>query len=152
MRLVNLQQHVMSAAFTHGSSHGWVYVETTMTPTFQHLLLLILWVIRSHRGLIKFPIDLLDHVSAIMLPKLIEDHFEVECWVQVLQDPYKGNIGLVNSVQTWGVSLLLIPRWYDRCAAVRENPLFPQFCQYKEYNAGPFYKHILLELMVLLAI
>ena len=41
--------------------------------------------------------------------------------------------------------------WYDRCVAVHENPLFPQFCQYKEYNAGPFYKHILLELMVLLA-
>ena len=35
--------------------------------------------------------------------------------------------------------------------AVHENLLFPQFCQYKEYNAGPFYKHILLELMVLLA-
>ena len=64
-------------------------------------LLLILEVIRFCCVLIKFPIDLPDCVGAIMLPKLIKDHFEIGHWVQVLQGPYKGNIGLVNSIQTW---------------------------------------------------
>ena len=48
-----------------------------MTPTFQHLLSLILRVISSNHGLIKFFIDVLDHVGIITLPKLIEEHFEV---------------------------------------------------------------------------
>jgi hypothetical protein len=100
----------MRAAFTHGSAHGWVYVETRMTPTFQHLLSLILGVISSKRGLIKFPIDAPDRVGVITLPKLVEDRFEVGHWARVLRGPYKDDIGLVDSIQTWGVSLLLIPR------------------------------------------
>ena len=75
-------------------------------------------VIRSCCGLIKFPIDTPDCIGAIMLPKLIEDHFEVRCWARILQGPYKGDIGLVDSIQTWGVSLLLVPcmppAWVDR--------------------------------------
>ena len=109
MQSVNLQQHEMSVAFMHGSSCRWVYVETTMTPAFQHLLLQISGVIRSRRGLIKFSIDAPDHIGAITLPKLIEDHFEVGRWACVLQGPYKGDIGLVDSIQTWGISLLPVP-------------------------------------------
>ena len=89
-----------------------------MTPTFQHLLLLIPGVIRSCHGLIKFPIDLPDRVGAITLSKLVEDHFEIGCWTWVLQGPYKGDISLVDSIQTWGISLLLIPRLppaWDNC-------------------------------------
>ena len=118
MQSVDLQQHEMSVAFMRGSSHGWIYMETTMMPAFQHLLLQILGVIGSRRGLIKFPIDTLDHIGTIMLPKLIEDYFEVGHWVCVLQGPYKSDISLVDSVQTWGISLLLVPRmlpaWVDR--------------------------------------
>ena len=88
-----------------------------MTPAFQHLLLQIPGVIRSRHGLIKFPIDAPDCIGTITLPKLIEDHFEVGHWARILQGPYKGDIGLVDSVQTWGVSLLLVPRmppaWID---------------------------------------
>jgi transcription antitermination factor NusG len=110
MQSVDLQRHAMRAAFTRGSARGWVYVETTMTPTFQHHLSLIPGVIRSNRGPIKFPIDAPDRIGVITLPKLVEDRFEVGHWARVLRGPYKDDIGIVDSVQTWGVSLLLIPR------------------------------------------
>ena len=55
-----------------------------MMLTFQDLLLLIPGFIRSYCGVIKFPIGALNCVGTIMLPKLIEDHFEVGHWAQVL--------------------------------------------------------------------
>jgi len=77
MQSVDLQRHEMHAAFMHGSTCGLVYVETTMMPTFQHLLSLIPGVISPNHGLIKFFIDVLDCVGVITLPKLVEEHFEV---------------------------------------------------------------------------
>ena len=65
MRSVDLQRHEMHVAFMCGSTCGWVYVETTMTPTFQCLLSLIPGVISPNHGLIKFFIDILDHVGVI---------------------------------------------------------------------------------------
>ena len=78
---------------------------------------------------------LFNDVILYWCPQCLTDHGP--CWSLLVP---AGCCWLCSSVQ-----------WYDCCAAVHENPLFPQFCQYKEYNAGPFYKHILLELMVLLA-
>ena len=100
----------MHAAFTCGSTCDWVYMGTTMMLTFQCLLSLILGVISPNHGLIKFFIDVPDHVGVIILPKLIKEHFEVGHWARILQGPYKDNISLVASVQTWSVILLLIPR------------------------------------------
>jgi len=89
-----------------------------MTPTFQRLLSLILGVISPNHGPIQFFIDIPDRVGVITLPKLVEAHFEVGHWACVLQGLYKDDIGLVASVETWGVSLLLVPRllpaWDDR--------------------------------------
>jgi len=110
MRTVDLQQHEMHVAFTCTSTRGWVYVETTMMPTFQRLLSLIPGVISPNHGPIKFFIDVSDHVGVITLPKLVEARFEIEHWVHVLRGLYKDDIGLVASVETWGVSLLLVPR------------------------------------------
>jgi len=84
MRSVDLQRHEMHVAFMCGSTLGWVYMETTMIPTFQHLLSLILGVISPNHGLIKFFIDVLDHIGIITLPKLIKEHFEVGHWVRIL--------------------------------------------------------------------
>jgi len=118
MRTVNLQRHEMHVAFTRTSTCGWVYVETTMTLTFQRLLSLIPGVISPNYGLIKFFIDVPDRVGIITLSKLVEAHFEVGHWVHVLRGLYKDDIGLVASIETWGVSLLLVPRlppaWDDR--------------------------------------
>ena len=118
MRTVNLQRHEMHAAFTRASTRGWVYVETTMTPTFQRLLSLIPGVISPNHGPIKFFIDVLDRVGVITLPKLVKAHFEVGHWARVLRGLYKDDIGLVASIETWGVSLLLVPHlppaWDDR--------------------------------------
>jgi len=108
----------MRAAFTHASTCGWVYVETTMTPTFQHLLSLMPGVISLNHGPIKFFIDVPDRIGTITLPKLIEAHFEVGHWARVLRGLYKDDISLVASIETWGVSLLLVlrlpPTWDDR--------------------------------------
>jgi len=118
MRTVDLQQHKMCAAFMRASTRGWVYVETTMTLTFQRLILLIPEVINPNHGPIKFFIDIPDRVGVIPLPKLVEARFEVGHWAHVLRGLYKDDISLVASVETWGVSLLLVPRllpaWDDR--------------------------------------
>ena len=124
MRTVDLQRHEMHAAFMHASTCGWVYVETTIMPTFQCLLSLILGVISPNHGPIKFFIDILDCVGVITLPKLVEVHFEVEHWAHILQGLYKDDIGLVASVETWGVSLLLVPRLlraWDDCDLTTTN-------------------------------
>jgi len=81
-----------------------------MTPTFQHLLSLILGVISPNHGPIKFFIDVPDRVGVITLPKLVKACFEVGHWARILRGLYKDNIGLVTSIETWGVSLLLVPR------------------------------------------
>jgi len=81
-----------------------------MMPTFQHLLSLILGVISPNHRPIKFFIDIPDRVGIITLPKLVKVHFEVGHWVRVLRGLYKDDIGLVASIETWGVSLLLVPR------------------------------------------
>jgi len=99
----------MRVAFTCASTHGWVYVETTMMLTFQRLLSLIPGVISPNHGLIKFFIDVLDRIGIITLPKLVEARFEVGHWAHVLRGLYKDDIGLVASIETWGVSLLLVP-------------------------------------------
>jgi len=80
-----------------------------MTPTFQHLLSLIPGVISPNYGPIKFFIDILDRIGVITLPKLIEAHLEVGHWARILRGLYKDDIGLVASIETWGVSLLLVP-------------------------------------------
>jgi len=99
----------MHVAFARASTHSWVYMETTMTPTFQRLLSLILGVISPNHGPIKFFIDVPDHVGIITLPKLVETRFEVGHWARILRGLYKDDIGLVASIETWGVSLLLVP-------------------------------------------
>jgi len=124
MRTVDLQRHEMRVAFTRASTRGWVYVETTITPTFQRLLSLIPGVISPNYGPIKFFIDIPDRVGIITLPKLVEAHFEVGHWARVLQGLYKDDIGLVASVETWGVSLLLVPRLlpaWDDCDLTTTN-------------------------------
>jgi len=84
MRTVDLQRHEMRAAFTCASTRDWVYMETTMTPTFQRLLSLIPGVISPNHGPIKFFIDVPDRVGVITLPKLVETRFEVGHWARVL--------------------------------------------------------------------
>jgi len=89
-----------------------------MTPTFQHLLSLIPGVISPNHGPIKFFIDVPDRVGVITLPKLVKARFEVGHWARILRGLYKDDIGLVTSIETWGVSLLLVPHlppaWDDR--------------------------------------
>jgi len=124
MQTVDLQRHEMRVAFTCAFTHGWVYMKTTMTPTFQHLLSLILGVISPNYGLIKFFIDVPDRIGVITLPKLIEVHFEVGHWARVLRGLCKDDIGLVTSIETWGVSLLLVPRLlpaWDDCDLTTTN-------------------------------
>jgi len=84
-------------------------METTMMPTFQHLLSLIPGVISPNHGPIKFFIDVPDRIGVITLPKLIEMCFEVGHWARILRGLYKDDISLVASIETWGVSLLLVP-------------------------------------------
>ena len=114
----------MRVAFMRTSTHGWVYVETTMTPTFQHLLSLIPEVISPNHGPIKFFIDVPDCVGIITLPKLVEARFEVGHWACILRGLYKDDISLVASIETWGVSLFLVsrlpPAW-DNCDLTTTN-------------------------------
>jgi len=126
-------------AFTCGCTHSWVYVETTITLTFQHLLSLIPGVISPNHGLIKFFIEVLDRLGVITLSKLVKEHFEVGHWMCILRGPYKNDIGLVASIQTWGVILLLIPHlppaWDNRDLTTTRKQ---KRCQQTPHPACPF--------------
>jgi len=101
--------HEVRSAFTRGSIRGWVYVEATMNEHLRRLLNHAPGVILKQSGIICQQIDFQDWVGMLTM----RDHMKVQDigkWVHVQKGVYKGDVGFVNSLEDWGVRLLLVPR------------------------------------------
>jgi hypothetical protein len=91
------------------SIRGWVYLEATMNQLLHSLLKRTPGIILHQSGLIVQAIQFKDWVP------LLETHdsqnkMDVGKWVEVRKGMYKGDVGFVDSVESWGVYVLLVPR------------------------------------------
>jgi transcription antitermination factor NusG len=101
--------HELQSTFMRDSIRGWVYLETTMNQNLRHLLKRTPGVIVRRPGLISQRIEFKDWLSLLKMhdSKVMP---QIGKWVEVQKGIYKGDVGYVDSVETWGVQLLLIPR------------------------------------------
>jgi len=101
-------RHELHSAFTQGSIHGWVYLETTMNEHINCLLKLTPGIVSCRTGIIWEQIDFQDWTKMLTMND-IETDMDVWRWVQVRKGTYKGDIGYVIVSESWGVHLLLVP-------------------------------------------
>jgi hypothetical protein len=92
------------------SIRGWVYLEATLNDPLQFLLKRTPGVILRQSHIVNERITLNDYIPLLKPTNLHWQMPEVGKWVQVRRGIYKGDVGYVDSVDTWGVQLLLIPR------------------------------------------
>jgi len=102
-------RHELCSAFTRGSIHGWVYLETTMNEHINRLLKLTPGIVSHRTGIIREQIDFQDWTKMLTMNDIKTD-VDVGRWVRVRKGTYKGDIGYVIASESWGVHLLLVPR------------------------------------------
>ena len=101
--------HRLRSAFTRGSLRGWVYLEAVMDAALVRLLERTPGIIRTRAGLIRQAIDPIE-CRGLLTMKNSNTNLKEGKWARVRRGLYKGDVGLVVAVKTWGVELLLLPR------------------------------------------
>jgi hypothetical protein len=104
------QDHPIRSAFTQGSLRGWIYVEGLMNSSVISLLRTTPGIIHKQHGIIHEFINPSDWIRTLTIqdPATIVTEGE---WVQVMKrGAYKGDIGFVTRVESWGADVLLVPR------------------------------------------
>ncbi|CAA7270383.1 unnamed protein product [Cyclocybe aegerita] len=102
------EEHQICSAFTRGSLRGWVYLEALMNPNLIHLLEQTPGIIRTKQGIVWHGIEPSDWLRMLTMTNP-DTSVEVNQWVQVRKGIYRGDIGLVVKVESWGVEVLLVP-------------------------------------------
>ncbi|KAF8169926.1 hypothetical protein BJ912DRAFT_933537 [Pholiota molesta] len=105
--------HELRSVSMRGSIRGCVYLECQMTRDLIDLLKKTPGIKQTHQGLRSRQIDNTDYVSLFTMIDSGTD-FAVGNWVIVKKGLYKGDIGLISGVKTWGVEVLLVPRFAYR--------------------------------------
>jgi len=103
------ERYRIRSAFMRGSIRGWVYLEAHMDNNIIQLLQHTPGIILTQQGVVRDGVDFLDWTKLLMLTtptKIIKP----KQWVQVRKGIYKGDIGFVIRIDSWGVEVLLIPR------------------------------------------
>ncbi|CAA7260677.1 unnamed protein product [Cyclocybe aegerita] len=102
------EEHQICSAFTCGSLRGWVYLEALMNPDLIRLLKRTPRIIRTKQGIVRHRIEPSDWLQMLTMTNP-DTSMEVNQWVQVLKGTYRGDVGLVVKVESWGVEVLLVP-------------------------------------------
>jgi transcription antitermination factor NusG len=105
-----LPAHELQCAFMRDSIRGWVYLETRMNRKLCQLLKCTPGIIVRDSGLISQRIEFKDWLPLLKMHDDARNMPQVGKWAEVKKGLYKGDVGCVDSVETWGVQLLLIPR------------------------------------------
>ena len=99
------------AAFTRGSDRGFIYIEGDFTNELRNILRRIPGLMRMGGNPISKFIPPSERIRTLRLPKDRELQFTVGEWVRVLKGKYKGDVGYVDELLSWGgVRLLMVPR------------------------------------------
>lgn len=102
-------EHPIRSAFTRGSVRGSIYVEGVMDPNVISLLKITPGIIRKLHGVVRQIIDPSDGVKMLTMQDP-STSVVVGQWIQVNKGIYKGDVGFVSRLETWGAYVLLVPR------------------------------------------
>src|SRR5271156_5649871 len=99
----------MRSAFTRGSIRGSIYVEGILDVDMMSLLSSTPGIIWNRSGIIRQSIDLSDWVKLLTMqdPMTV---VKAGQWIRVRTGVYKGDVGFVKYVETWGAQVLVVPR------------------------------------------
>ena len=109
LQRVDDEKHRIRSAFARGSIRGWIYLEAHMDTNVVQLLGHMPGIIRNHQGVVRQGVDTSDWTKLLKMrtpSKIVEP----KQWVRVCKGMYKGDIGFVISMESWGAEVLLIPR------------------------------------------
>ena len=103
------ERYRVRSAFTHGLIWGWVYLKAHIDANVIQLLGHTPGIILNRQGVVRHTIDFMDWTKLLKMTTLSVT-VKPKQWVRVCRGMYRGDIGFVISVETWGVEVLLIPR------------------------------------------
>ena len=108
----------------HAVSTGdmYIYIEADITKDLHDILHCIPGLIRRGGNSIYKFIPPSNHIQVLHLPKDWELQFEVGQWVWIIRGMYKGNVGYINKLLSWGgVCLLMVPRIWPLDFSMRKR-------------------------------
>lgn len=100
-------RHEIRAAFAPPGLRSWVYLEATMNKQLRNLLNLTPGVVCT-----RLDCQRITHKDGMMLLRMrqFSPPEYVRNWVQVRKGLYKGDVGYIQSTESWGIRLFLVPR------------------------------------------
>ena len=108
--LAEARPNILLAAFTCGPDWGFIYIEANFTSDLHDILHRIPGLMRMEGNPITKFILPSERIQMLRLPKDQELKFTVGQWVQVLRGKYKGDLGYVDGLLSWGgARLLMVP-------------------------------------------
>jgi hypothetical protein len=81
-----------------------------MNPVVERLLKLTPGVICSKNGVVREMVDFPDWTRLLTMRSPIDHEFSIGDWVRIRRGRYANDVGLVTTIESWGVQLLLVPR------------------------------------------
>lgn len=99
--------HEIRAAFAPPRLTGWVYLEATMNKQLRSLLNLMPGIVHTRLDCQRITHE--DGMKLLQMRQFSPPEY-VRNWVQVRKGLYKGDVGYVQSAESWGIRLFLIPR------------------------------------------
>jgi hypothetical protein len=101
--------HKIRSAFTCGSVRGSIYVEGVLDASMISLLNWTPGIVRKQSAVVRQIIDPSDWVRLLTMrdPNTV---VKAGQWIRVRKGVYKGDIGFVTLVKTWGAQVLVVPR------------------------------------------
>jgi hypothetical protein len=102
-------EHQIRSAFTRGSVRGSIYVEGDLDANMISLLNLAPGIVRKRSGVVRQIIDPSDWVKLLNMqdPMTV---VKASQWIRVRNGVYKGDLGFLTYVESWGAQVLVVPR------------------------------------------
>lgn len=131
---------------------GWVYIEAKMNDELSKLLKSTPGLVHRYPDVSRNQIDFRDWTKVLTMTDSSHD-LSVGSWVRVHSGLYKGDIGFLAGIETWGgVSVLLIPRLHPhnqhKSSGKRKRPsarppptLFHPDTAAQTYSVRPVYRN-----------
>ena len=102
--------HQIRSAFTRGSIRGSIYVEGILDADMISLLNFTPGIIRKKQyGVVRHLIDPSDWVKLLTMQDPTTAA-KAGQWVRIRNRVYKGDLGFVSRVDSWGARVLVVPR------------------------------------------
>ena len=101
-------ENQIRSAFTRGSIRGSIYLEGVLDADMISILKLTPRIVRNKSGIVRQLVDPPDWVKLLTMhdPTTV---VKAGQWIWVCNGAYKGDVGFVMEVETWGVRVLVIP-------------------------------------------